>query len=67
MAKYDRVERLAMDLEKQGARVKRTTSGFLIQTDLGSTTFHLSVSDQRALRNMRARVLSMGLKWPSFL
>ncbi|HEY9503419.1 MAG TPA: hypothetical protein VIR01_17415, partial [Pyrinomonadaceae bacterium] len=52
-------------LRAQGADLERTKNGYLIRFPDGtSTTFHLTNSDTRSTRNMRASVRRAGLSWP---
>lgn len=52
-------------LEAQACRTKRTTKGYMIYFPNGDmATMHLTDSDYRAEKNMRARVLRAGLSWP---
>lgn len=63
--KTRQLELLAKALEKkQGARVRRTKSGYWVATDKGTASFHLSPSDVRAELNTRARIEKIGLVWP---
>lgn len=59
------VERAVRHLEAQGAAVRKTRKGYQVRFADGSTlTLHLSLSDNRALRNARATALRAGLTWP---
>jgi hypothetical protein len=57
-------EKLIKQLERQGARVRRTKSGYAIFTDAGSMGFHLTTSDWRANKNIRAQLERIGLDCP---
>lgn len=58
--------RLVDDLVKQGARTRRIKAGgFLLFLPDGSTaTMHLTPSDHRGPKNLRAIVEKAGLNWP---
>ena len=60
------VKRLVEHLEKvQHCKVKRTTKGYWVGFPNGnSTTLHLTCSDPRAIKNVRAIVLKNGCAWP---
>lgn len=60
------IKRLVADLEKQGARVRKTKKGWLIHFPNGeSMIFHTTPSDSvRGIRNQRASVKRGGLLWP---
>lgn len=61
-----RVRRFVKNLERQGCRVRETKSGWFIYFPDGKTTMnaHSTISDQKAVRAMRAAVLRAGLTWP---
>lgn len=57
--------KLAAELEKQGARVKQTRSGYMVFTPLGTIAWHKSGSGSfNAEHNIRADVQRVGLVWP---
>lgn len=59
------VERLVASLEKQGASVKRTSKGYMLFFPNGvKITFHTTLSDYRAEKNMRSLVQKAGYVWP---
>jgi hypothetical protein len=59
------IGRMVGALEKQGARVRRSGSGYFVYLPDGTTaTIHLSTSDWRGLKNFRAVVERAGLAWP---
>lgn len=61
-----RIERFVMAMERQGCRVKKTNNGWRILFPDGKTTMsaHTSISDQNAVRAMRAQVRRANLEWP---
>ncbi len=64
MASSKRIKIVITDLEKQGARVRETRSGFMVFFPDGSSmTMHGTESDHRAEKNTRSRVLRAGLTW----
>lgn len=53
------------DLERQGATVVATRSGWMIRPLTGpGIAIHKTESDRRALQNTRARIRRAGLTWP---
>lgn len=59
-------KRLTKQLERQGARIKRTKSGWLVFTEQGTMGLHRSAtSDSRhGDRALRKDVERLGLTWP---
>lgn len=56
---------LVTSLENEGCTVRQTKKGYLIQFPNGeSTTFHKTLSDHRALLNIRAYIRRNGCSWP---
>lgn len=59
------VERIVSALEEQGAKVRPSKGGYLIQFPKGGgTTVHFTHSDRRAMLNFRAQVERAGLTYP---
>lgn len=60
------LKQLLSGLESQGFRIKRTSEGYRLYPDNGSKilTLHLSVSDSRGMKNLRADVRRAGYHWP---
>lgn len=58
--------RLAVLLERQGALVKRTKNGYLVKNPAtgGTAGYHLTNSDPRSVKNMRAQIRRIGYEWP---
>lgn len=57
-------ERLMRDLERQGARVRRTRSGWIFRTDAGTAGTHRSPTHGNDLDAVRRDVRRLGLVWP---
>lgn len=57
---------LAASLEAQGCTMKRKHCGWWVGFPDGitSTSFHLTPSDHRADKNLRASIRRAGLVWP---
>lgn len=62
--KKNEYHKLAEKLEKQGARVRRTKSGYVVYTQLGSACWHVGQSENRSERNTKADIERLGLTWP---
>lgn len=60
------LSRLLSGLEDQGFTIKRIGDGYRLYPDNGSKilTLHMSVSDSRGMRNLRADVRRGGYEWP---
>lgn len=63
MNRGDRL-RLALHLEKQGARIKKTKAGFVAYVPTGTVGWHLSPSGPRNDWNLRKDIERLGLSWP---
>lgn len=60
-----RLADLAASLEKQGARVRRSGSGYVVIGDGNRLVpLHTTPSDTNVERNMRRKVERAGLTWP---
>lgn len=64
------LRRLALDLERQGCRVRETKTGggfiVIFPEGKGMLQLHGSISDSRAFKNQRAAVRRAGLVWPAW-
>lgn len=60
------VSRLLNGLEAQGFSVKETKDGYRLYPDNGTKilTLHLTLSDGRGMKNLRADVRRAGYDWP---
>lgn len=60
------LSRLLTGLEAQGWRIKPTKEGYRMYPPNGTKilTMHMSVSDNRGMKNLRGDVLRAGYKWP---
>lgn len=58
--------RLISGLEAQGFTVKSTKDGYRLYPDNGTKilTLHLTLSDGRGMKNLRADVRRAGYDWP---
>ena len=56
--------RLIHELERQGARVKPTKSGWIIRTDLGTMGTHRSPAHGNDADAVERDVRRLGLSWP---
>lgn len=56
--------RLIRDLERQGARVQPTKSGWIFRTDLGTAGTHRSETHGNDIDAVRRDVERLGLVWP---
>lgn len=58
--------RLISGLESQGCRVKETKGGFTFYPPCGGRPFtlHLTLSDGRGMKNLRADCRRVNLAWP---
>lgn len=57
-------ERLMRDLERQGARVRPTKSGWIFRTDRGTAGTHRSETHGNDRDAVRRDVERLGLVWP---
>lgn len=57
-------KRLVRELEKQGARVTPTKSGWIIRTDAGTMGTHRSPAHGNDADAIRRDVRNLGLSWP---
>lgn len=60
------LNRLLDGFEADGHTVKATTKGYQIRhsSGRGMITMHLTLSDARAMKNLRADAIREGFKWP---
>lgn len=56
--------RLMAELERQGARVKPTKSGWIFRTDRGTAGTHRSPTHHNDIDAIRRDVERLGLVWP---
>lgn len=65
MTNRRKIERIVGALEDQGAHVRPSRGGYLIQFPTGGgTTVHFTQSDRRSMLNFRATVERAGLTYP---
>lgn len=56
---------LLLSLEDQGCGVRRTKDGWFVTFPSGGgTSIHTSISDHRAVQNLRATIRRANLNWP---
>ncbi len=61
------LDRVAKDLERQGAEVKRTRKGYIVFGPKGSLAYHLTPSDENQERQMARDIRRIGLDIPAGL
>jgi hypothetical protein len=61
------LERVADELEAQGAKVKRTKKGYIVFCEGGSLAYHLTPSDENQERQMCRDIRKAGLEIPPSL
>lgn len=56
---------LLVSLENQGCKIRRTRDGWFVTFPAGGgTSIHTSVSDHRAVANLRSTIKRAALEWP---